>query len=300
MVVSEQMQKVMDMLRRFKSSDDDISKAVKNTRKGLVFLNKLSKVPEDVKYEPIDINGVSAEWIDGVDVSKEKIVFFIHGGAYIAGSIETSREKTGRFSKLLNVRFLAVEYRLAPENPFPAALDDSFAAYKWIISEIGIKPENLIIMGSSAGGGLALATILKIRDLGLPMPAAAILISPWTDLTGTSESIKSKAEADPFLSVKNLYHFAKLYHGDTDVKNPYVSPLYADFHGFPPLFIQVGTEEILLNDSLILAENAKKAGVEVELNVWQDLIHGFSLFLPNIPEVKQGNAQIAEFVSKYF
>ena len=195
---------------------------------------------------------------------------------------------------------LILGYRLAPEHPFPAALEDSVRAYEWLINSEGYNPKKLIIAGDSAGGGLTIATLVKLRDQGVSLPAAAVCLSPWTDLAATGESIKTKLHEDPFISPDELIFDARLYLGKTDPKNPYASPLYANFKGLPPLCIQVGSAEIILDDSTRLAKRAKEAGVEEQLDIWEDMIHVFQAFAVLAPESIEGINKIGEFINKKF
>jgi acetyl esterase/lipase len=193
-----------------------------------------------------------------------------------------------------------LDYRLAPEYVFPAALEDAFAGYQWLIKNEKIKPKNIIIAGDSAGGGLTIATLLKLRDSGSPLPAAAIGISPWMDLAVTGESIKKNANKDVMLDFYNLYFMAFLYLGDVDPKNPLVSPLYADLKGLPPTLIQVGDAEVLLDDSIRFADRAKKAGVDITLDIWKDMPHVFQAGASLAPEGQQAIDKMGIFVQKYF
>ena len=219
-------------------------------------------------------------------------------GGYIGGSIETHKDLVARISRAAKVRVLIIDYRLAPEHPFPAALEDAVAAYQWLISNEKIDPKNLIIGGDSAGGGLTVSTLVKLREEELSLPAAAICLSPWTDLAVTGESIKTKAEVDPFITPEINEFCAKNYLKDTDPKNYLASPLYADLKELPPMYIQVGTSEVLLDDSVRLAENAKEAGVDVELDIWEDMIHVFAIFAALAPESQQAIEKISDFIQK--
>jgi acetyl esterase/lipase len=192
------------------------------------------------------------------------------------------------------MRGLVIDYRLAPENPFPAALEDATAAYRWLLKS-GFKPEQIVIAGDSAGGGLSLSTMVSLRDAGDPLPRGAVLLSPWTDLAGTGESIKTHAEIDPWLNADNLIPFAALYFGKEDGRHPLVSPLYADLHGLPPMLIQVGSDEILLDDSTRLASRAQAAGVEVKMEVWDGLWHVWHIFASQLPEGQKAIEDLGRF-----
>jgi acetyl esterase/lipase len=219
----------------------------------------------------------------------------LHGGGYVIGSINTHRAMIARIARASNARALAIDYRLAPEHPFPAAVDDATAAYKWLLAE-GYEPGKIVIAGDSAGGGLTLAALVALRDSGVPMPAGAVPISPWTDLEGTGESVRSRAAKDPMVTPGNLAESAKQYYGAHDPRDPLVSPLHANFRGLPPMLIHVGDAEILLDDATRVAERAKLAGVKVELEVWDDMIHVWHVFAKLLPEGQQAIDKIGKFV----
>jgi acetyl esterase/lipase len=269
-------------------------------RNGLEQLASLQKLPEDVKCEPVDAGGVPAEWITTPGVVGRWVILYLHGGGYVGGSISTHRDLAARISRVSKARVLIIDYRLAPEHPFPAALEDAVAAYRWLVSTNGISPDNLIIAGDSAGGGLTVASLVKLRDEGIALPAAAICLSPWTDLGCTGESMKTKAKSDPFITPRDGEFMANLYLKGADPCNPLASPLYADLQGLPPILILVGTSEILLDDSVRLANRAKATGVDVKLDIWKDMIHVFPAFAAVAPEGRQAIERIGEFIQKFF
>ena len=213
----------------------------------------------------------------------------------VIGSMRGYRAILARLSRASECRVLGIEYRLAPENPFPAAVDDSVAAYRWLLAQ-GYDPRKIALAGDSAGGGLVVAVLVALRYSGEPMPAAGVCMSAWLDLAGTGESMTTKAEEDPIVQKEMLDFMAQLYLGDRDRKTPLASPLYADLRGLPPLLIQVGSAETLLDDSTRLAERARAAGVEVDLQVWDDMIHVWPLFAPVLPEGQQAIEQIGDFI----
>ena len=297
LMVSKQMARMIKAIGKTFQLGENM---VEVWRKGLNTITAALMLPEDVKVEPVDIGGVPAQWISTPETIQERVLFFLHGGGHVSGSIKTHQDLAARLSRIAKARVILIDYRLAPEHPFPAGLEDATKAYKWLIDDEKINPKNLIIGGDSAGGNLTLTTLLKLRELNIELPTAAILISPWTDLVGTGESMKTKEEIDPFISPKAGELFAKLYAGDNDLTNPLISPLYADLKGLPPLFIQVGTAEVLMDDSIRLAERAKTAGIEVELDVWEDMIHDFAMFAAVVPESQQGIENIGKFLLKHF
>jgi len=256
---------------------------------------RFARLPADVRCQPVSANGVAAEWIETPNPNSG-VILYLHGGAYALGSIKTHREFVARVVRAAQVCSLAIDYRLAPEHPFPAALEDATTAYRWLLAQ-GVAPSQIIIAGDSAGGGLTLATLLTLRDAGEPLPAGSVCISPWTDLTLSGASIQTKAQADFILDADSLEMYAKYYAGEYDRKSPLLSPLFSDLSDLPPLLIQVGTDEILLDDALRCAENARQAGVDVTLEIQDEMFHVFQM-VSFLPETKYAVGQIAEFVSQ--
>jgi epsilon-lactone hydrolase len=193
------------------------------------------------------------------------------------------------------VRALLIDSRLAPEHPFPAAVEDATAAYRWLLAQ-GCKPRKIALAGDSAGGGLTLATLLALRDEQTPLPACAVPISPWTDVEGTGASVKTKASRDPMVRETDLLRYGALYGGNTDLRNPLISPLHGDYRGIPPLLIQVGEAEIILDDSTRVAERAKQAGVQVDLEVWDEMVHVWHVFAKLLPEAHQAIEKVGSYV----
>lgn len=252
------------------------------------------KVP-GVSYESFDISGIPAEWIIPEGADNDHIIFYLHGGGYVIGSIRSHRKMVSRFASAARCRALMIEYRLAPEHAFPAALEDALTSYRWLLSQ-GYEPGKIAIAGDSAGGGLTAATLIALRDAGEPLPAAGMLLSPWTDLTGTSETLKTVGWRDPVLNPKLGVKWAMCYLGDADPMNPLISPIYADLTGLPPLLIQVGTSEMLLDDSRVFAERAQKHGVPVELDIWEGMFH---VWHAGAPTVRESNEAIERFGNFY-
>ena len=250
---------------------------------------------DDVVYTGVNAGGVAAEWISTQETVDERVMLYLHGGGYVVGSVRAYRGFLSRVSRATGARVLGLEYRLAPEFPFPAAVDDSVAAYRWLLSQ-GIDPGRIVIGGDSAGGGLTISTLVALRYLGEPMPSAGVCISPWVDLEGAGESMTSKAEVDPIVQKEMLEFMAHLYMGSRDRRTPLAAPLFADLRGLPPLLILVGTAETLLDDSTRLADRAKASGVTVKLDIWEDMIHVWPIFAPVLPEGQQAIERIGEFV----
>jgi len=252
-------------------------------------------VPSDVRADRVDAGGVPALWVSIAGRSPERTIFYLHGGGYVIGSINTHRDLAARISRAAKARVLVIDYRLAPEHPFPAAVEDSVAAYRWMLAS-GLKASRIAVAGDSAGGGLTVATLVAIRDAKLASPAAGACLSPWTDLEGLGESMKTRASVDPMVNKEALLEMAKHYLAGQDARSPLAAPLYADLAGLPPLLIHVGTAETLLDDSTRLAERARKAGVKVTLEPWENMIHVFQVFAPMLDEGQQAIEKIGEFV----
>jgi acetyl esterase/lipase len=259
-------------------------------------MEKVSEhVARDVKCEPLTVAGVPAEWIVPPGAADDRVILYLHGGGYVMGSINTHRAMVARIARASKARALAIDYRMGPEHPFPAAVDDACAAYRWLIAQ-EYKPGRIVIAGDSAGGGLTLATLLALRDFGVPMPAAAVPISPWADLEGTGASIKTRAATDPMVDQASLHRMATMYAAKQDLKNPLISPIYGDYKGLPPMLIHVGDAEILLDDGTRVAERAKAAGVKVELEAWPEMFHVWHVFAKILPEGQQAIDRIGSYV----
>jgi acetyl esterase/lipase len=254
-------------------------------------------LPRGAKTTPGNIGGVAGEWVSAGGVT-DGTMLYLHGGGYLACSPITHRAITGAYANR-GLKLFVPDYRLAPEHAFPAALDDALAVYKGLL-EGGISPLNLAIGGDSAGGGLALATLLAARAAGLPMPACALLFSPWTDLAATGESLKTNSRQDSMLPGDKTAATAAFYLNGADALNPLASPLYGDLAGLPPLFIQVGAGEALLDDSTRLASRAKAAGVAVDINIWDGVPHVWQLFQGFLPEARAALDQAASFAKARF
>ncbi|MFX1344229.1 MAG: alpha/beta hydrolase [Promethearchaeota archaeon] len=295
-MVSKQMENLINFIRQ--SRGDQVEPSVEEMRESFEQIASMVKVPKDAKCEPINAGGVPAEWISVPESIKDRVLLYFHGGGYVAGSINSHREYCVRLARASKTRVLLVGYRLAPEHPFPAALEDAVKAYQWLISSEEILPKNLVIAGESAGGGLTVATLLKLRDDNVELPIAGVSLSPFMDMAVTGDSLKTKAEIDPLATQEMLEFDAKLYLGGEDSRNPLASPLYADLKGLPPLYIQVGSAEILLDDSIRFVDAAKAAGVDVKFEIWDDMIHMFQMFATMAPEGQDAINKIGEFVLK--
>jgi acetyl esterase/lipase len=254
-----------------------------------------AKPPPDVRYEPAITGGVRAEWAVAENASAERAVLYLHGGGYVIGSPATHRGLVGDLSRASGARMLSLDYGLAPEAPFPAAIHDAVSGYRHLLG-LGLDPSRIAIAGDSAGGGLTVATLLALRDAGDPLPAAGVCLSPWLDLTLSGESMTSRADEDPLVTREGLEKMAALYLDGADPHTGLASPLFADLAGLPPLLVQVGTAETLLDDSVRFAARARAAGVDVELEPWEDMIHVWHSFATMVPEGRQAIERIGEYL----
>lgn len=246
--------------------------------------------------ERVSAGGVDGEWIAVAGAPLDRAILYFHGGGFRLGSVSSHRDLIARIAGASGCRVLAINYRLAPEHRFPAALDDALAAYDWLRDQ-GLKPENIAFAGDSAGGNLALAAMLRLRERGLPLPVAGVLMSPWTDLAATGASYVGRADADPIHARPMILALARSYLGpDGEPHHPLASPLYADLAGLPPLLIQTGDRETVLDDSTMFAEKARAAGVDVDLQVWDGMIHVFQMFGAELDEARRAIDDIAKFV----
>jgi len=293
----EQIKILLRSSKMFELEEKGIAATLERRRASLERISKMLRIDKDLKCEPFKIGKIPAEWVIAPNASDKRVVLYLHGGGYIIGSINTHRELASRISRASEARILLIDYRLAPENKFPAAIEDATLAYRWLLKE-EYNPDNIVIAGDSAGGGLTLATLVELRDQGEPLPAGAVCLSPWTDLEGLGESMKTKAKEDPWISGDSTGEIAKLYLGNADPRNPLASPLHANLKGLPPILIQVGTSEVLLDDSVRFANQAKKVGVKVNLEIWEDMIHVFQAFATYLPEGREAIDHIGKFIKE--
>jgi acetyl esterase/lipase len=244
---------------------------------------------------PVDAGGVPGEWVVAPEADADRVILYLHGGGYCMGSPSTHRSLVAALSAQAKARVLSLDYRLAPEHPYPAAVDDAVAAYRWLLAA-GVPAARIAISGDSAGGGLTLATLLRLRDEGDALPAAGVPLSAWSDLEGTGETMKSNAGVDRMIRPDRLKETADLYANGGDMQQPHMSPLHGDYSGIPPVLMQVGGAEVLLDDSTRVAERAKTAGVDVTLEVWDDMPHVFQAFTGLLPEADEAIIKIGQFL----
>ena len=263
-----------------------------------VGIKRSQSIPKDVIIESLNLVDIPAEWISIPGAREDKVYLNLFGGGYVLGKLKSRRIIPYLISRATNFRCLNIEYRLAPEHTFPAALEDAVASYKWLLSK-NYDPSDIIIGGQSAGGGLTIATLLKLKELHLPYPKGAILMSPWADLTGKAKSLEYNKKYEPEMS-EGVLNMAKLYAHNESFENPLISPIFADLTGFPPLLIQAGSIEALLDDSLKLAENAKSAGVDVILEVYDNTTHVFQALGDDLPENVKAFENVAKFITNLY
>ncbi len=252
------------------------------------------RVADDIGVEALTVAGRPAEWLRAPGVEAERAILYLHGGGYVMGSLNTHRSLGGEVSRAAQAAVLMLDYRLGPEEPFPAAVEDGVAAYRWLLDN-GFAPHNLAIAGDSAGGGLTAASLVAARDQQLALPAAGVCISPWSDMTCSNESYQTRAEADPMVG-PDIGKMVDLYLQGKDVTDPYASPNFADLRSLPPLLIHVGRDEVLLDDAIKLDHKARADGVDSTLEVWEDMIHVWHAFHPMLPEGRDGIVRVGEFL----
>ena len=250
---------------------------------------------DGVQVRHANIAGIECDWLVPEGCDDAPVLYYLHGGAYVMGSPKTHRRMVSHIVSRAGMRALLPDYRLAPENPFPASLEDSTGVYRALIKG-GVDPTNMAIGGDSAGGNLAMATLLALRDAGDPLPATCFLLSPWLDLAAKGESHETRAKHDPWFRPEDMPEVVRKYCSEYDLKNPLVSPVYADASDLPPTLIQVGDHEILLSDSTRLADNISNAGGDVTLQIWPEMWHVFQFFIGQMPESKKAIKRIAEYL----
>lgn len=248
-----------------------------------------------VNIQRCEVGGQSAEWLIPKNSPPRKMLLYLHGGAYIMGNCATHRQLVSYIARSSGVAALLPEYRLAPEHPFPAAIDDAVRVYRALLAD-GYAAEDIVVAGDSAGGGLIMALLLSLRDSGDPQPAAACLLSPWLNLTGSGESMRTRAHRDPWFQPEDLQIVAAYYCSKNELTHPLVSPVYADLSGLPPIYIQVGADEILLSDSTDAADKLEHAGGNVELEIWPGMWHVFQIFVHQMPESRAAVRKIGAFI----
>lgn len=264
-------------------------------RKRLDTFGRLLMRAFGVRLERTTVAGLYAEWLRPRRAPSDTVLLFLHGGAYILGSCRSHRQMVSHIARAGNINALVPEYRLSPEHKFPAAIEDCVAVYRDLLAS-GIRPENIVIGGDSAGGGLTVATLLSLRDAGDPLPAAAVLLSPYLDVTASGESATTRAARDPWFKAEDMAFVVRNYCDADEVRNPLVSPVFANVEGLPPVLIQVGDDEILLSDSTRFADKLQAVGGTVDIEIWPEMWHVFQLFIGKMPEARQAINKIGSYL----
>ena len=253
-------------------------------------------LPLPVQIQPVRVGELAAEWVSPWSGVGQAVIYYLHGGGYITGSPRTHRLMTAEIARATRGRLLALDYRLAPEHPYPAAVEDTWLGYHWLLQQ-GLNPAQIVLAGDSAGAGLCIALLLRLREAGLPLPAGAICLAPWFDLAIEGESVRTNARID-YLNEVLLRGAASMYLADAHPNTPLASPLYADLHGLPPLLIQVGTADLLLDDTRRFVARAQAAGVNVTVTLAEEMVHCYQFFYPISSEARQSVRQMKQFVQE--
>ena len=272
---------------------------VHKIRRRLDFIGRLLLRAFGVRVERTTVAGLYAEWLRPKRAPDDKVLLYLHGGAYVIGSCRSHGQMVSHIARAAGINALVPEYRLAPEHKFPAAIEDCVAVYRELLTS-GIRPENIVIAGDSAGGGLTVATLLSLRDGGDPLPAAAVLLSPYLDVTASGESATTRADQDPWFHASDMKVVVSNYCGADELKNPLVSPVFAEVEGLPPVLIQVGDDEILLSDSTRFADKIRAAGGTVDIEIWPEMWHVFQLFVGKMPEARRAINKIGDYVRRLY
>ena len=257
-----------------------------------------AKLPRDVGVEAVQAGGGGAEWVIPQGAATDAALLYLHGGGYVFGGLDSHRGIAWRLAKASGLQVLLVDYRLAPEHPYPAAIEDATEAYRWLLEQ-GYNGDRIVVAGDSAGGGLSVALMVNTRSVGLPMPKAAVLMSPWVDLAMTGPSMQTYAEQDAMLSPQAIGKFASLYLQGADPKSPLASPVFADLSGLPPTCVLVGSKEVLRSDAETLVERLKQVGGQAQLTVWPNMPHVFPVLAGIIPEGKRAIADMGDFIRSH-
>jgi acetyl esterase/lipase len=295
-------QELAFLLKAMKENPLELAVPLPQARQNLDTMLAALPVAADLKFDNANANGVPGLWGEAPGVDRKRVILYLHGGGYVLGTAKGYRSLAAEVARASKARCFAVDYRLAPEHPFPAAIDDAVTAYRWLVDQ-GISPKSIGIAGDSAGGGLTLTTLLAIRDAGLPLPAAGVLISPWLDLDNSGPSMTSKLSVDPSLEKQGLDLMASGYRLGVTAETPrraLLAPLEADLKGLPPLLIQVGSHEVLLDDSTRLATRAAAADVETHLAAWPQMIHVWHLFGFMLSEARDAVREAGTFFDAKF
>ncbi len=283
------------------TSEHLIGKKIKNGELRKKLVEPPWSVPEGFSMTEINMEEFVMEWLEAKQCHSDLVLLQLHGGGYVGSMRNAYRNFAVVYSQLGHgMPVLTIDYRVAPENPYPAALEDAVRAYHWLV-EKGYSGEKILVAGDSAGGGLVMALVMYLRDHGETLPAGLIAMSPWTDLTSSGESYRTNYEKDPlFGRTKDSLIYNREYVGLEDARNPYISPVFGDFHGFPPMLIQAGSYEMLLSDAEEVARKAKNQGVRVRLHVYEGMFHVFQMAMKLMPESRQAWKEVGKFIDLYY
>ena len=301
MVSAEARAEIERMLagRRMAEAKPSPPKTLAEERREWEAAARLTVLPKGARFHGVDAGGVRAEWMEMPHVARDRVLLLLHGGGYSSGSPRTHRKMAANLSRAAHARVLTPDYRLAPEHPFPAGVKDALKAFGWLLDQ-GFPASSIVVAGDSAGGGLALSMLLALREADAQMPRAAVLMSAWTDLTASSPSHASQRKIDVQVTRAGLRRAGLAYAGGRDPADPMASALFADPSGLPPILLQVGGNEVLLDDSRIFAERARAAGVDVTLRIFEGMWHVFQFHAPEVPEAQAAMNDIAAFIRAQF
>lgn len=270
---------------------------VAQERRNSTVAEKIFRLSPSVQYSAVMANAVPAEWVFPIGLSATRVVLYVHGGAFYLGSLAGTRPVAGKIALTGKARVLTIDYRLTPEYPFPAALNDTLMAYEWLLAN-SVLPESIVLVGDSAGGTLVLALLIQLRDQDKPLPRGAVCLSPATDLTMSGDTWTLNARNDLLMEPAKIRAAIDLYLHGTDPRTPLASPLYADLHALPPLLLLVGSDECLLSDATRFATKAQAAGVAITLEIWDRMQHGWHITADFLPEGRQAIERIGKFIEQ--
>ena len=296
-MASQEMRDAAAQMRA--TGEFDAVNDIETLRAAMDEMDPLAGLPEDVSHSDFDASGVPARHVATPGVRDDRGVLYFHGGGYVAGNLDSHTELMSRIARACRAPVLGIDYRLAPEHPYPAAVDDAVAALRWMHDNgpDGPKPAGkTLVAGDSAGGGLTLAALVQARDTGIPLPDAAVTLSAWSDMAVSGETLQTRKDVDPMIGEAGLKRMAGLYLGGAPAQTPLASPVYAELAGLPPLLMQVGDHEIILADTTRVAERARAAGVDVTLEEWPEMVHVWQQFAGMLPEGQQAIERIGEWV----
>lgn len=297
-MVSPEARREMERMfgERRRTPADRAPKSRDERRKEWEFEASRKPLPKGAKVREAGIDGLQAEWVEMPFAETGRTMLLLHGGGYVSGSPRTHRLLAASLARATKSRVLMPEYRLAPEHPYPAALKDALIAFRWLTGAGGVHAGNVVVAGDSAGGGLAIAMLMALRSAGAWMPRAAVLMSPWTDLSVSSPSYVQMRRRDPSITREDLIECAECYSGERSIRDPMLSPLFADLEGLPPILIHAGGEEIMLDDSRLFADRARAHGVDVTYKAWPGMWHAFQNAGPDVPEAAEAVSEIGAYV----